>query len=103
MIVTSLITAMLPRDSLKMISPASPPPIFACGQLVKHRRYGYRGVVVDWKAVSFEGSPEQLRFCYSEAVRRLRGAGRDATGYLGVTDAKLEAIRAHYGALAAPR
>ena len=31
-----------------MIAPASPPPCFACGQLVKHRRYGYRGVVVEF-------------------------------------------------------
>jgi len=31
-----------------MISPASPPSGFTCGQLVKHRRYGYRGVVVEF-------------------------------------------------------
>ncbi|MCH8924432.1 MAG: heat shock protein HspQ [Planctomycetes bacterium] len=27
-----------------------PPPCFTSGQLVKHRRYGYRGVVVDLDA-----------------------------------------------------
>ena len=29
-----------------MIAPTAPSPSFACGQLVKHRRYDYRGVVV---------------------------------------------------------
>ena len=31
-----------------MIAPISTPPCFARGQLVKHRRYGYRGVVVEF-------------------------------------------------------
>ena len=31
-----------------MIAPASPPARFKCGQLVKHRRYGYRGVVIEF-------------------------------------------------------
>ena len=31
-----------------MIAPAAPPHSFTCGQLVKHRRYGYRGVVVEF-------------------------------------------------------
>ena len=31
-----------------MIAPTSQPSCFVCGQLVKHRRYGYRGVVVDF-------------------------------------------------------
>ena len=30
-----------------MISPSSPPARFQPGQLVRHKRYGYRGVVVD--------------------------------------------------------
>ena len=30
-----------------MIAPATPQQKFDCGQLVKHRRYGYRGVVVE--------------------------------------------------------
>jgi heat shock protein HspQ len=30
-----------------MIRPADHPPSFQPGQLVRHRRYGYRGVVVD--------------------------------------------------------
>ncbi|MCH8922242.1 MAG: heat shock protein HspQ [Planctomycetes bacterium] len=30
-----------------MIAPASPPQKFDSGQLVKHRRYGYRGVIVE--------------------------------------------------------
>jgi heat shock protein HspQ len=31
-----------------MIAATTPPPKFAPGQLVRHRRYGYRGVVVDF-------------------------------------------------------
>ena len=30
-----------------MISPSEPPAKFRPGQLVRHKRYGYRGVVVD--------------------------------------------------------
>ena len=30
-----------------MIAPARPESQFAVGELVKHRRYGYRGVIVD--------------------------------------------------------
>jgi heat shock protein HspQ len=35
------------RDWL-MIAPIETPPRFRSGQLVKHRRYGYRGVVVEY-------------------------------------------------------
>ena len=31
-----------------MIAPATPPPAFQLGQLVRHRRYGYRGVIVEY-------------------------------------------------------
>ncbi|MHC4398875.1 MAG: heat shock protein HspQ [Planctomycetota bacterium] len=31
-----------------MISPSEPPPEFQPGQLVRHKRYGYRGVIVSW-------------------------------------------------------
>ena len=31
-----------------MIAPASPPPGLVSGKLGKHRRYGYRGVVVEF-------------------------------------------------------
>ena len=34
-----------------MIAPTSPPARFRLGQLVKHKRYGYRGVVVDYDPV----------------------------------------------------
>lgn len=30
-----------------MIAPVSLPPLYVPGQLVRHRRYGYRGVIVD--------------------------------------------------------
>ena len=40
-----------------MIAPIETPPTFRPVQLVKHRRYGYRGVVVDFD--SFCKAPEQ--------------------------------------------
>ncbi len=40
-----------------MIAPIETPPTFRPGQLVKHRRYGYRGVVVDFDP--FCKAPEQ--------------------------------------------
>jgi heat shock protein HspQ len=40
-----------------MIAPIKTPPRFRAGQLVKHRRYGYRGVVVDFDP--FCRAPEQ--------------------------------------------
>jgi heat shock protein HspQ len=43
-----------------MIAPVSSDPQFQPGQLVRHKRYGYRGVVVDFDAVC-EASDEWYR------------------------------------------
>ena len=40
-----------------MITPAGPRPQFKSGQLVRHRRYGYRGVVVSVD-LSYQASDE---------------------------------------------
>ena len=52
-----------------MIAPIAQPPCFACGQLVKHRRYGYRGVVVAWETYCsapddwYQSNPTQPQRC----------------------------------------
>lgn len=63
-----------------------------------------RALVVDWKAIPFETLAmrewrERIRFCYGE-VAAGGFAARDELqrGYLGITDAKLDAIRDRYGA-----
>ena len=60
-----------------MIAPTAPQPIFICGQLVRHRRYDYRGVVVaidlscaapeDWYQ-SNRTQPERLQPWYHVLV-----------------------------------
>jgi hypothetical protein len=75
------------------------PPDFGAFRLLARR-----ALVVDWKAIPFETLAmrewrERIRFCYGE-VAAGGFAARDELqrGYLGITDAKLDAIRDRYGA-----
>ena len=55
--------------------PASEQPVFEPGQLIRHRPYGYRGVVVD-----------RDEFCQADDEWYLKNQTRDQPWYHGLVD-----------------